>query len=402
MGVRVRKKGKRWGIFIVHRGKRKALIRWENKREAEAVAARIRKDLSLADLGLKKTEAERVPFDTYALWWLDNIASDEYRSSTIKCHYRPALLTHLIPHFGSKCITEFTPKDIRAYVEKKRSEGLKFRTVTNHLVPLRVIFNKALEEEIVASSPVANVRLGRGRRGKDRQILNTLTVEELHNLLETIREHYPDWYPLFYTLAHTGLRFSEAVGLKWGDIQFGQGPEDLQRFVHVQRAVVLGETSTPKTGRDRRVDLSIPLREVLMAHQVGEFSRGRGRSDDWLFCRPNKEPKARQTAQVVFKRSLTLAGLRKIRIHDLRHTFATLHLRTYRSHIQWVSAQLGHSSISMTVDTYGAAHLDTDPTLADRFGSLPQVTSEATKCNLSATDQGKSLLEQAHSQVKAP
>ena len=388
MGVKVRRKGKRWGVFIAHKGKRKALIRWDSKREAEAVAVRIRRDLGLADLGLKGVE-EQVPFDTYARRWLITYAVEECKRSTVRASYRPSLETHLIPHFGSKCLTEFTPSDIRAYVEKKRKEDLNIKTVRNHLVPLRGIFSHAIEDDIISSNPVSQVRLGRRNRAKDRRMLNTLSIKELDRLLTTIEKHNPEWFAFFYTLAHTGMRHGEVVGLKWGDLNIGEGPQDRRRFIHVQRGVVDGHVTTPKTGRDRRVDLSHQLREVLMAHQVGEIAQGRGKVDDWIFCRPNKAPVSKATAHDVFKRSLALAGLRNIRIHDLRHTWATIHLRTLRSPIQWVSAQIGHASITLTIDLYGHPELDTEPTLADRFGTPSEASTGATICNLSATEKSR-------------
>jgi integrase len=224
MGVRVRKKGNKWGVFITHKGKRKALIRWEIRKEAEAVAVRIRKDLSLADLGLGDKE-KQVPFDTYSRRWLATYAVEECKRSTVRNSYRPSLETHLIPHFGSKCLTDFTPLDIRGYVEKKRGEGLNIKTVRNHLVPLRVIFFQAIEDGIIRENPVSQVRLGRRKRTKEQKAHSTLTIEELARLLETIGEHYPVWQPFFYTLAHAGMRLGEALGLKWGDLNVGEGPE---------------------------------------------------------------------------------------------------------------------------------------------------------------------------------
>ena len=198
MGVKVRKKGKRWGVFICHRGKRKSLIRFANRREAEAVAAQIRKDLGLADLGLRKAE-KQAPFDTYARRWLATYAVEECKRSTVRASYKPSLETHLIPYFGDKCLTEFTPSDIRSYIEKKRGEELNIKTVRNHLVPLRVIFFQAIEDGIINENPVSQVRLGRRKRTKEQKAHNTLTIEELDRLLETISEHYPDWFAFFFT-----------------------------------------------------------------------------------------------------------------------------------------------------------------------------------------------------------
>ena len=89
----------------------------------------------------------------------------------------------------------------------------------------------------------------------------------------TIRQYYA----YFFTLARTGMREGEALGLRWDDIQFGVSPDDPHRFIHVQRTYdsVHNRMNTPKNGKTRRVDMAKDLREGLLEWQAVLFRQGR-------------------------------------------------------------------------------------------------------------------------------
>ena len=191
------------------------------------------------------------------------------------------------------------------------------------------------------------------------------------HLFSVTREHDLHWLGPFQCAGLVGLRAGEVRGLRWGDIALGTSEEDTNRYIHVRRSITeRGNIGLPKGNKDRKVDLPLELRRTLLAHQMSEFVKGRGKPDDWCFCRPDGRFLAERTMQKSFKRMLTLAGLEDIRFHDLRHSFATIHLRELRSPIQWVSAQLGHSSIKITIDLYGHPEVETDVAVADRLGQV--------------------------------
>ncbi|MHC4806374.1 MAG: tyrosine-type recombinase/integrase [Planctomycetota bacterium] len=390
MGVRVRKKGKKWGVFINHKGKRKALIRWDNRREAEAAAARIRRDLALTSLGLATEGQQAVPFDKYAREWLRAHSLRGLAPKTILGQYKPAIENHAIPYFGSRDVRTIETQDVRAFITLLRERGLADKTIAGNLTPLRMVFNEALEEGLVDRNPVTVAWKKERRRVKERKTFETLTSVELERLLNVIGEQYPDYYAFFYTLAHTGMRLGEARGLRWGDVAFGQSPEDCHRHIYIRQTIGPSDKPQPtKTGKARRVDLSRQLREVLLAHQVQEITSGRGKPEQLAFCRPDGKTLRYSRLFEVFKRSLQLAGLQDMRMHDLRHSFAVIHLRELRNPLVWVSAQLGHRSIELTVSVYGHPELDTDPTLADRFGAVENTPIRATFRNPSATEKKK-------------
>lgn len=198
------------------------------------------------------------------------------------------------------------------------------------------VLNKAMDDEIIIANPA--LRLGKvvSRKPKNER-LDPLTIEELKSLLDAVLEHYPEHYPLFLLLARTGMRIGEALAIQWEDIDF------TGRFIDVKRNFVRGKISTPKNGKSRRVDMSLQLAETLKNHEFKSeyvFTNGAGNlidKDNWR--------------RRVFTEALEKAKLRKIRIHDLRHTYATLRIAK-GDNIADVSNQLGHHSVKLTMDVY--------------------------------------------------
>jgi integrase len=147
------------------------------------------------------------------------------------------------------------------------------------------------------------------------------------------------------------MRLGELLGLQWGDIDFNG------RFIEVRRNLVAGRETTPKSGKTRRVDMSNQLtetlRSLLIARKAEALKKGWGKVPDWVFCNEDGRPlDGDNLRHRVFYKILRKAGLRRVRFHDLRHTFASLLLQQNESPA-YVKEQLGHASIQITVDVYG-------------------------------------------------
>jgi integrase len=147
------------------------------------------------------------------------------------------------------------------------------------------------------------------------------------------------------------MRVGELSGLQWGDIDFNG------KFITVRRCFTRGREEQTKTGKQRRVDMSDTLAETLLTHRkrLREewLKEGKNEIPKWVF--PNQEGNPLEYYNLKhrhFEKCLEKAGLRRIRFHDLRHTFASLLIQNGES-LAYVKDQLGHSSIKMTVDVYG-------------------------------------------------
>ena len=168
--------------------------------------------------------------------------------------------------------------------------------------------------------------------------------------IDNVQRHYPDHYVLFLFLARTGARIGEALGLKWGDIDFNS------RFINLKRSLSRGKITTLKGKRERRVDMSLQLAENLQAHRLKCKLKGlalvMGDEPEYVFTdTKGGHVDLNNWRRRVFNKALAKAKLRKIRIHDLRHTYATLRV-SKGDNINDISKQLGHYSTKFTLDVY--------------------------------------------------
>jgi integrase len=212
-----------------------------------------------------------------------------------------------------------------------------------------------------------------------------MTRKEVETFLEAMQAVCPEWYPFFLTALRAGLRKGELIALKWGDIQFGENAEDSNRYILVQRNYSHRRFTTPKSKKSRRVDLSKQLRSVLLdvrdKRMLDAFVAGRNSiADDlvfpcakwdenekvWQHGRGSEPLKPDNIAVRYMQPALDRAGLRRFRFHDLRHTFGSLLIQDGAS-LAYVKEQMGHSSIQITVDTYGHLIPGADIAWVDRL-----------------------------------
>ena len=169
-------------------------------------------------------------------------------------------------------------------------------------------------------------------------------------LLSTAQRLTPTEHPIFLVLAAAGLRIGEAVGLQVGDLDV------TGKRLHIRRMVRRGYINSPKNSKGRVVDL--PAAAVAVLERVREIRQVeaayQGKEARWLFPGMGDMPLTPEGVRKAFWKVLKAAGLRKIRPHDLRHTYATLAIQAGVP-LLTVSRQLGHASISTTADIYGHA-----------------------------------------------
>ncbi len=184
------------------------------------------------------------------------------------------------------------------------------------------------------------------------------------------------------------MRRGELVALQTGDLNFGKDGHDLNRYIFVQHNYVRREPTSTKSKKARRVDTSKDLRRALIELRdqrlLEAFTRGKNDiPDELVFRSPDGgilDP------DNLYHRSflpvLAKAGIRKIRLHDLRHTFGSLLIQTGAS-IGHVKEQMGHTSIQVTVDTYGhlipGANVSYVDRLDAKLSETPQTSANRTQ-----------------------
>ncbi len=375
MGVKIKKRGSKWYVYVNYHGKRKN--RCVGTREAaEKVRREVEARLALGDVGfLNDSEVQTPTVGAYADKWLKDYARVECKTSTAD-GYEGVLLQYLRPRFGTKRLDEIKRDHIKAMVNELIAKDLSRNTIRNALCVIRGMFNYAIEEGALESNPAA--RLGRFTRTA--RVAETkgvaLSQGEAQQFLEATKLVCPDYYALFLTALRAGLRRGELVALQWGDIQFGKDESDPNRFIVVQHNYVRREHTTTKSKKSRRVDLSRELRRVLLEIRdkrlLDAFLKGKNDiADELVFRSPEGailDPD--NLYHRYFQPALTRAGLRKIRLHDLRHTFGSLLIQGGAS-IVYVKEQMGHGSIQVTVDIYGHLIPGANVSFVDKLDEVP-------------------------------
>lgn len=350
MGVKVRQKvkgrGSPWWVFVTH-NKQRISMKVGTKSAAQVVADEIAAELKLGKFDMNRKKEKPVPtFKDYADSWIGITVPATCKPSTLS-DYQDILNNHILDVFGDNPINEITRGMVKTFLLKKTNEGYAGSTVTHIRNVISGVLNVALDDEIIPANPAMGLK-GLVKKKPQNDAVNPLTADELTNLLNTVHEHFAKHYPLFLVLARTGLRIGEALALQWDDINFKD------RYIHLQRGLSRGEISYPKSGKDRKVDMSPQLTETLKQLK-GDFKL--------KVVNGNPEPEyifknslgglidVNNWRRRVFAKALEKAEIRKIRIHDLRHTYASLRINK-GDNIADVSNQLGHHSVKLTLDVY--------------------------------------------------
>jgi integrase len=350
MAVRIRQWKGAWWVFINHQGSRKAKrigTGESGKKAAKLVAQQIQARLALGQSALPSAVAGTT-FKDYATTWLEHIK--QVRKHTTHADYKKRLDQWILPHLGTFDLREITREKVRGLVTMQLDQGLSSKTVQNNIRCLSSLLSQALEDGLIS----VNVALKPGKflpKVSNRRSINPYTRQEVAKLLETAREKTPRYYAFLLCTVRTGMRLGELLALQWEDL-------DLHgRLITVQRNYTHGKLSTPKSGESRRVDMSLELcqtlRDLRTERQLEATANGWEKVPVWVFCNENGELLDPDNLRHrVFYYLLDKAKLRKIRFHDLRHTFASLLLQQGESPV-YVKEQMGHSSIQVTVDIYG-------------------------------------------------
>ena len=346
MSVRVRFYRGHWWVFVAHHGRRRSK-KVGDKATALLVAKRIRERLALGDLSLLASDAQT--FEDYATAWHRD--GEAHRKASTHRFYGFNLKLHINPVLGAKRIAAISRADCRHLVSTCRSQGLKVASINGVQRTLSAVLSQAVDDGLLPANPA--FRMGKHLRKGDepRKVIQPFTREEAQRFLETVSTGWPEYYAFFLCALRTGMRLGELLGLQWADIDFAG------RFIEVRRSIVSGVLTTPKSSKRRRVDLSQQLAATLHARLVeakaAMLKAGNDTLGPWVFSNRDGQPlDGDNVRRRVFQPALTKAKLRHVRIHDLRHTYASLLIQQGES-LAYVRDQMGHSSIQVTVDVYG-------------------------------------------------
>ena len=363
-----RKRGNRWyAIYDLPRDPvtQRRRQRWESgfrtKRDADAALTEI-----LTSLGRSTyVEPSKQTVADFLDEWFH--ASSSSRRASTNATYEVIIRTHLIPHIGSIRLQALSSPALNRLYSGLLEAGSSAATVRY----VHAVISKALSDAVRWNLLARNVAQAADPPRLARRQIRTWSAREVRVFLQHVESDR--LYAAYVLAATTGMRRGEVLGLRWLDVDLDQGRVSVsQTLVAVEGEVLVSE---PKTARGRRnVPLDATTRSALREHRdrqrVERSAYGVAYVDeDLVFCREDGTPLHPDAFSDAFFRHAKAAGLQRIRLHDLRHTHATLALSA-GVHPKVVSERLGHASVAFTLDTYSHAIPALQESAADLVASL--------------------------------
>jgi len=323
----------------------------DSRREAEKLPA------ELVDQKAKGLLAEpsRLIVRDFAAEYLKRLEREGLRPNSLRLAKEE--LTRAIPSLkdplvhdplGRMRLQEVRPAHIREALDKVMEEGYSSRTVGKVLMRLKALFREALRLELVARNPAEAVSL---RLPQGEKAARALEPHEVARLLEEAeRSKSPDMALLLRLMLETGLRRGEALALQWRDVDFTRGEVKVWRsWTKVEGR---GTFSAPKTRSARR---TVPLPRGLLlrleARRQELLERLTPEELAEVFLFGGNKPYDPDAFNHYLRRLARKAGLGRVRVHDLRHTWATLAL-SRGIPLEVVSERLGHANPNITLGVY--------------------------------------------------
>jgi integrase len=269
---------------------------------------------------------------------------------------------HIAPHIGSLKLAKLTGSQVNALYAQLAETGRKdgktgLSPMTIHHVHscLHKACRAAVRWGHISRNPLDAADPPR-KKGESAREMHTWTKEQLKAFLTAMQHERLS--PLWHTIAMTGMRRGEAIGLRWSDVDLENGRLSVRRaLVPTNREVVVSE---PKTVKGRRVIAVDPgTVEVLKGQAARQLEEQNEWDELWIesglvFTAKNGAALDPESVTRYFRRAVKVSLLPSIRLHDLRHTHATLALQA-GIHPKVVSERLGHATVSITLDTYSHA-----------------------------------------------
>lgn len=358
--------------------------------DREAATSALREMVVKADKG-DWIEPSKQPVAVYMETWLDGLRLAPGTMSG----YRANARNHVIPYIGKVPLASLTSARLTALYRELEESGhrdrtgkrtgrpLSARTVRKVATMVGAALGAALNDEIplITRNPAVKSKPPTAKEAEaNAPEMHPWTAEQLRRFLGWAKAR-SRFYALWFVLAHTGMRRGEVLALRWRDIDLDAGTISVRRSVGIVRIKgkkgVLREGPT-KTCKARVVDIDALTVAVLrawkrergtMALQLAQDAAVVFGDHEGRFRQPERVSHLFRYQQEMCARALGEEAPPAIRLHDLRHTHATILLRD-RENVKVVSERLGHASVTVTLTTYSHVMPGDQRQAAARFSEL--------------------------------
>ena len=352
---------------------------------------------TLNDLKLGRLVApEKQTVGQFLTWWLREVVRPSARPKTMKAYEYQSRI-HLIPGVGDKPLQKLTPLHVQTFLNdrlnqrcKRTERFLSAKTVRHLHRTLCTALNAAMKYGNVARNVATLVDPPRAQKPN----IKFLNVEQARTLLETAKGDR--LYALYATVLSLGLRLGEGLGIPWPDVDLDTGRfnvhQALQRIdknLYPDRGGL--QLVEPKGGYSARVVTRPAVTISALRHRQAQQDEerqwaGSSWQNDWnlIFTTQDGKPlDERNVLRRFQEKILPIAGIPKMRLHDLRHSAVAI-LIAQGVNIKAISELLGHGSVAFTLQVYGHLLEETKREAADKMDTAltpvsPVATSVATK-----------------------
>lgn len=345
------------------------------KKDAERRLAEL---LHQLDSGVYMKPGKTTVADFLQLWLRDYVKPN--LSPRTAEGYEQIIRCYLIPAFGDMLLSQLRPDHLQKYYSTKLASGrrrgpggLSARTIRHHHTTLHKALQTAVEWGLIIRNVADAAKPPRARSPE----MQTWGEDDIIRFLEAAKN--TPYYALFYTALFTGMRRSELLALRWQDIDFLYAQAYINRSLHHLKDGTYVFTQ-PKSEKSRRaVALSPSVLTVLDDYRKTRVAEhlllATPLTDDELVFSNLGKPLRPDTITRAWSALAARAGVKVIRFHDARHTHASLMLKQ-GIHPKIVSERLGHSNISITLDTYSHVAPGLQEMAARRFDDIVARTLE--------------------------
>ena len=313
-----------------------------SKKQAEVVR-KVRQLEKLRDASRVPKPGQRWTVASWLTHWIENIATPPHVSQNTHAGYRVDVEKHLIPGIGAHRLDRLAPEHAEKMYVKMQQSGLSAGTAHHVHRTLRNALNEAVRREHLARNPVLQAKAPK----LSEEEIDPYRIGKIQRLLEAVSERRNG--ARWVVALALGLRQGEALGLKWSDVDLDQGMLRIRRgrlrpkYEHgcggtcgrkpgyyPERRQIRPDTGDTKSRAGKRtMGLPDPLIALFRKHkrtQEGERIKARQLWHDkgWVFAKPDGRPLNPNTDYHEWKELLAEAGLRDARLHDARHTAATV------------------------------------------------------------------------------
>ncbi|MGW0867818.1 tyrosine-type recombinase/integrase [Streptomyces sp. NPDC002611] len=376
-GTIYQRKDGRWeaAVYVFTTSGVKKRVRVYGATRAE-VAKKLTETKAKNDQGILTADKNWILSD-YLDYWLTEVIKPNRRATTYDL-YEVNIRLHLKPHLGDVSLRRLTVPVLQRFFNQRLVDGLSVRKVQILREVLSSALTRAMREELVTRNVASLIELP----SQQREVIRPWSLDELRRFLDVARTH--EWFPAFLLVGVYGLRRGEAIGVRWCDVDFTGGELHIkQQVFRAGGTLHQGPLKTQAGQRD--LPLLAEVAETLVRHRgaVGSVEH-----DTLVLTAASGRPIEPMNFSRAFQNLLAKHGIRRIKLHHVRHTVATL-LKDLGVPARDIQLILGHSHVNVTQQIYQHDSMETRREALERMEEAFHATNTGRALQAAAVNDAE-------------